>query len=164
MPDRHWMEKWKWRHDMDPPRLVRKKDGKEAEGWQHAAEIEGEERGVTSTAMLTDQRYAMVPLKELYPEEVEVPEPIRLGERREKKEQKEYAARMAQEHQAEADAIPWAVPEEGKRGSTGMLFIGWILSIIAMLIFLLSGSMVMGIVLVLAFFGGAAIGSHIARQ
>jgi hypothetical protein len=163
MSDRHWMEKWKWRHEPEPARLVRKADGKEAESWQHAAEIEGAERGVDSTTMLTDQRYAMVPLKELYPSDERVDEPIRLGERREQKEQREYAARMAAEVEAAEDEIPWAVKPEGQQGSKSMLFLGWIMTVIAAMLFLIAGSLTMGLVLVLAFFGGAAVATHISK-
>jgi len=161
MPDRHWMEKWKWEHALEgeaKPRLVRKSDGKQAEGWKHAAKIEGAGRGVSSTDMLTNPKYAMVPLKELYPDEVRVPEPIlaELGER--------SSASEMRGQQVEPEDLPWAARTDERRHSTLLLFLGWILTILAALLFLASGSLLMGLVLVLAFFGGAAIATHITRR
>src|SRR5215210_5595069 len=123
MPDRHWMEKWKWEHTLEgeaKPRLVRKSDGKQAEGWKHAAKIEGAERGVSSTEMLTNPAYAMVPLKELYPDKVEVPERIGSG-----------AERVHEP--LEPEDVPFSGrPERAGESSTLVLmFIGWILTIIA---------------------------------
>src|SRR5215211_1412308 len=123
MPDRHWMEKWKWEHELEgeaKPRLVRKSDGKQAEGWKHAAKIEGSERGVGVTEMLTNPKYAMVPLKELYPDEVEVPEPIRLGER--------SSASEKRGQQVEPEDGPLSGRAERAGGSSTLLmFLGWIL-------------------------------------
>src|SRR5215211_3064563 len=154
MPDRHWMEKWKWDHSASgaTPSLVRRADGERAESWTHAAEIEGAQRGVSGSDMLTKHRYQMVPLKELYPPDVApLPAPMRLGEGQEKNEQ-------------QAVALEQAGPGSAGERSRGMFVIGWVMVSLAALAFLISGDLLAGAILVLAFFGGAAIATHIARR
>lgn len=173
MPDRHWMEKWRWNHSVDPPVLIRKKDRKEATGWQHAAELEGLDKGVSATTMLTDQRYAMVPLSELYPDDITVPEPVRLGERREAKEAVPYVERMGDlepppppiKFDTDSDEPLWAYGTTPKaRRSRTMFGIGWGLAVGGVLIFLITGELLIGIVLVLGFFAGAAMASYIVKD
>lgn len=169
MPDRHWMEKWKWDRSKEPAMLVRKKDGKMAGGWTHAAEIEGEERGVTADTMLTNPKYQMVPLSECYPDDVGVEEPIRLGERREEKEAKAFAERMQDLRDAAAtpdEEIPWAHKTGPKGTQTRAMFIfGWCFLLIAVMIWLVLGASLMtGIIGLACFTSGAMIAGFILKE
>lgn len=168
MPDRHWMEKWSWRHEPAPATLVRKKDGKEATGWKHASEIEANEKNITVNELATNPKYNMVPLSELYPDDTNVREPVRLGERREKEEVVPYSERIANEDLPPAVEIPpeqYAVntTPEGQR-SRGMFALGWGLAILGILAFLVTGNIFVGLALVLGFFAGVSMAHYIVKK
>lgn len=56
-PRYHWSERWEFVHDPDGSYMRRRTDGAVAKDYSAAVDIEADERGITSSQLLTTQRY-----------------------------------------------------------------------------------------------------------
>lgn len=161
--DRHWMEKW--RTNARTGKLYRKRDGLPADGWTHAAEIEAAEKGVTRSQLLSGGSRQTVPLSELYPADVTMPESWRKDFGRGPAVGTATRKIEVGKPLTGADVVDLH-PEERRssgspgRGASAMMVIGWAFFAAAFIVLTAPNVLAIGAVGVLMFLAGVAFSGY----